>query len=86
MDKGNPTTRDAAVAALYRAANRCEDAKLRGAMLALASVYEGVGFFEAIRVWGVDPPTLREVQRRFEAGGIASLSGEASPEQEADGA
>lgn len=76
MDTTDPHRDAAAAADLFAAASACPDPRLRGAILALASIYDGVGFAEAARLWNVDPKTLSDVWRRFEDSGIEGLSGD----------
>lgn len=58
---------------LSEAALRCEDARVRGAILAVSSLDDGMALTEAARTWRVDLATLRDVIRRLEAGGLNGL-------------
>lgn len=60
---------------LYRAACACADARLRGAILALASLYEGDALHDAARLWGVDPATLRDLVDSVNEDGLRALTG-----------
>jgi hypothetical protein len=58
---------------LFEAALRCENARLRGAILAVASLDEGMALTEAARTWRVDLATLRDVIRRLDESGLDGL-------------
>jgi hypothetical protein len=74
MDRTEPSRNDVAAADLSAAARVCADARLRGVLLALASLYEGVGFVDAARLWRVEPATLQRALQRFEEAGLDGLS------------
>ncbi len=65
---------DVAVGDLSAAAKRCSDARLRGVILALASLHEGVGLRDAARIWRIDPNILQCARQRFEESGLEGLS------------
>lgn len=73
MEQAESPRNDVAAAALYAAARTCSDARLRGAILALASMREGLTLMEAAQIWRVDPAALLDVERRFNVGGIDAL-------------
>src|SRR5436305_10601246 len=58
-----------------REAKRCRDAKAARRMLALALVLEGRSRAEAARAAGMDRQTLRDWVHRYNAEGLAGLSG-----------
>jgi hypothetical protein len=58
---------------LYAAASGCTDARLRGVILALASLCEGVGFPDVVRIWKADPATLRDILQRLNERGLDGL-------------
>jgi hypothetical protein len=60
---------------LYDAACACPDARLRGAVLALASLYEGDAPPDVARIWALDPASLSALVRRFNEDGLDGLSG-----------
>jgi hypothetical protein len=74
MDRNEPSRNNVAAADLSAAARACADARLRGVLLALASLYEGVGFSDAARLWRVEPATLQRALQRFEEAGLDGLS------------
>ena len=73
MDGAEPL-QNAATADLSAAARTSTDARLRGVLLALASLYRNVGFADAARIWRVDPATLHRALQRFEEAGLDGLS------------
>jgi hypothetical protein len=71
-----PNVRDAEAATidvsaedLFEAAKRCRDARIRGAILAVASLDDRMSLTDAARTWRVDLPTLRDVIRRLDDSG-----------------
>lgn len=58
---------------LYDAARRCTDARIRGAILAIASLNDGKALADAARIWRVDLPTLQDVIRRLDERGLDGL-------------
>jgi len=58
---------------LYEAVKRCQNVRIRGAILAVASLHDGMALTDAARIWYVDLVTLREVIRRLDEGGINGL-------------
>ncbi len=59
---------------LSEAARRCQDARIRGAVLAVASLHEGMALMDAARIWCVDLAILRDVIRRLDEGGLDGLA------------
>lgn len=74
MDRTEPLRNDFAVADLSAAARTCADARLRGVLLVLTSLYRDVGFSDAARIWRVDPAILQLALQRFEEAGLDGLS------------
>jgi hypothetical protein len=64
---------------LSEAALRCTDARIRGAILAVASLDDGMSLREAARTWRVDLATLREVIRRLDDSGLDGIEGLIAP-------
>jgi hypothetical protein len=58
---------------LYEAALRCTDARICGAILAVASLDDGMTLTEAARTWRVDLATLRDVIGRLDESGLDGL-------------
>jgi hypothetical protein len=58
---------------LFEAAKRCRDARIRGAILAVAWLDDRMSLTDAARTWRVDVPTLRDVIRRLEDSGVDGL-------------
>jgi len=58
---------------LFEAARRCRNARIRGAILAVASLHDGMALTDAGRIWRVDLVTLRDVIRRLDESGIDGL-------------
>jgi len=71
---------------LYKAALRCTDARIRGAILAVASLDDGMTLTDAARIWCVDLVTLRDVIRRLDESGLDGLEDlVAAPKADSDG-
>ena len=71
---------------LSDAARRCQDARIRGAILAVASFHDGMALTDAARIWCVDLVTLRDVIRRLDESGLDGLEDLiAAPKAESDG-
>jgi hypothetical protein len=58
---------------LSEAALRCTDARIRGAVLAVASLDDGMALTDAARTWRVDLAILRDVIRRLDENGLEGL-------------
>jgi len=58
---------------LYEAVKRCQNVRIRGAILAVASLHDGMALTDAGRIWRVDLVTLRDVIRRLDESGINGL-------------
>ncbi len=58
---------------LSEAARRCTDARIRGAILAVASLDDGMALTDAARTWRTDLATLRDVIRRLDERGLDGL-------------
>ena len=58
---------------LSQAARRCQDARIRGAILAVASLDDGMTLTDAARIWCVDLVILRDVIRRLDESGLDGL-------------
>lgn len=78
MDQAEPLRDDGVVADLSAAARACADARLRGVILALASLHEGLGLRDAARIWGVDPTILGQARQRFEESGLDGLTADSA--------
>ncbi len=73
MDKAERWQARVALDDLYAAACVCNDAKLRGVILALACLHEGLVLSDVARIWRIDPADLREAIRQFDESGIDGL-------------
>jgi len=65
---------DLSVNELFEAARQCTDAQRRGAILAVASLRDGMALTDAARIWRVELATLRDVIRRLDESGIDGLA------------
>lgn len=64
---------DVSVEDLSEAALRCTDARIRGAILAVASLDDGIALMDAARIWRDDLATLQDVIRRLDESGLDGL-------------
>ena len=46
---------------------------MRGRLLAIASIYDGVSPGDVARIWGIGAPSLRQLLRRFNDSGLEGL-------------
>lgn len=55
-------------------ARKCPDVRMRGHLLMIASIYDGMTADDAARIWRVNKPILEQVLRRFIEDGIEAFS------------